>query len=332
MSAQSAIYHYLKPLIFRFDAERMHDLALNTLNALTPHPGLLRLCDLAFNFRHEALEQRVMGLDFPNPIILAAGLDKHAKATTVWQHLGFGGVEIGSVTALAQEGNPKPRLFRLRENEAIINRFGFNNEGADVLAAKIAKQRTDLKIPLGINIGKSKLAPLDKASEDYLYSLERLWALADYLVINVSSPNTQGLRQLQDKGHLDELLGALTGFLAKRRPLVLKIAPDLSFKQIDDILELVQKYQLEGLIATNTTLSREGLRDKTLSQETGGLSGKPLAKRSREILSYLTAQKLNLPIISVGGLWMLMMSMRDWLWERAWCRFIAGISIRGRLG
>jgi dihydroorotate dehydrogenase len=259
------------------------------------------------------LEVRAFGLQFPNPIGLAAGFDKNAVAVRAWPALGFGHVEIGSVTALAQPGNDRPRLFRLPEDQALINRMGFNNEGADAVAARLQHLQQTLgrpSVPLGINLGKSKITPLEQASQDYLQSLSRLWPYGDYFVINVSSPNTPELRALQDKDRLEELLSALTSFAQNRKPLLLKIAPDLTWDQIDEVLALVEQYQLSGLIATNTTISRAGL--KTTISESGGLSGRPLQQRSLEVLRYLHKQLGGrLPIVSVGGIF-----SPEEVWER----------------
>ncbi len=274
------------------------------LNQTRPSLELIsRICKVENN----TLETEVFGLKFPNPVGLAAGMDKNAKATRTWEALGFGFVEIGSVTALAQPGNEQPRLFRLPADLAIINRMGFNNEGAEAVAGRLAKTEKDfgrLSVPLGINLGKSKLTPLEDAPSDYLKSLELLWNHGDYFVVNVSSPNTPGLRELQDKDKLDELLAAVTGFARSQeteKPILLKIAPDLEWAQIDEIISLVEKHGIAGLIATNTTISREGL--KTRVNETGGLSGLPLKNRSVEVLKYLKQElKIKLPVVSVGGI------------------------------
>lgn len=253
------------------------------------------------------------GLQFPNPIGLAAGFDKNAIAVRAWPALGFGHVEIGSVTALAQPGNDRPRLFRLPQDQALINRMGFNNDGAEAVAAKLERLQQTFgrsSVPLGINLGKSKITDLEQAPQEYLQSLSRLWPYGDYFVINVSSPNTPGLRALQDKDRLEELLSTVTSFVQHRKPLLLKIAPDLTWEQLDQILALVEQYRLSGLIAINTTTSRLGL--KTPIGEAGGLSGRPLQKRSLEVLQYLHGQLGDrLPIVSVGGIF----STED-VWER----------------
>ena len=307
------MYELFKPWLFRQDPEAIHDRVMHGLawlGSLGPGLELVRqLCAV----QDKRLEVTAFGLRFPNPIGLAAGFDKNAIAVRAWPALGFGHVEIGSVTALAQPGNDRPRLFRLPEDQALINRMGFNNQGAEAVAARLERlQQTfgKLPVPLGINLGKSKITPLEEAPQDYLQSLSRLWPYGDYFVINVSSPNTPGLRALQEKERLQELLSAITGFAQHRKPLLLKIAPDLSWEQIDEVLTLVEQYRLSGLIATNTTTGRDGLN--TAIREAGGLSGKPLGKRSLEVLKYLHQQLGDrLPLVSVGGIF----SAED-VWER----------------
>lgn len=296
------MYRLLKPLLFSQDPEAIHDQVMGGLEfiaGLGPTLGLIeRFCAL----RDPRLEVEAFGLKFPNPIGLAAGLDKNARAVRAWAALGFGFAEIGSVTALAQPGNDKPRLFRLPQDQALINRMGFNNAGAEAVAARLERLQQNFgpnQTPLGINLGKSKITPLEQAPQDYLQSLERLWNYGDYFAINVSSPNTPGLRRLQDKDKLEELLSTVMGFAAGRKPILLKIAPDLSWEQIDEILGLVEGHKLAGLIATNTTLSREGL--STPIEEAGGLSGRPLKERSLEVLRYAVAHT-RVPVVSVGGI------------------------------
>jgi dihydroorotate dehydrogenase len=250
------------------------------------------------------------GLKFPNAVGLAAGFDKNGRAWPAAAALGFGHVEIGTVTLQAQPGNPKPRAFRYPADEAVINRMGFNNDGAAALAARLAKQSGPGRrvIPLGINLGKTKVAPLEQATEDYLGSFRLLADHADYLVINVSSPNTPGLRELQDAAWLRPLLAALVGENQTRvaagqarRPLLLKIAPDLTFPQIDAALGVIDELKLDGIIATNTTLARPGRLAE--ANEAGGLSGRPLRRRSTEIINYIArATGGRLPIIGVGGI------------------------------
>ncbi len=314
------MYSFLKPWLFKFDPEHVHDLTMSGLAFTSHHPGLLRLLKLTCHINDQRLETQVFGLTFPNPIGLAAGMDKNARAIPSWAAMGFGFIEIGSITAQAQPGNPKPRLFRLPDDEAIINRMGFNNDGAEIVASRLKKLRETetLNTPIGINLGKSKVIPLEEAHLDYQSSLELLYPYGDYFVINVSSPNTPGLRELQDKDKLEILLATVRDFvkelgvksqesgetptpnsqLPTPKPVLLKIAPDLTYEQLDEILELVERYELSGIIATNTTISREGL--KTQLDEAGGLSGKPLTKKSLELLHYIR-QQTKLPVISVGG-------------------------------
>ena len=297
------MYTRLKPLLFKSDPEQVHERAMHALSWAAEHPGALRLLGAACTVREPKLTTRAFGLTFPNPVGLAAGFDKNAVAVPTWAALGFGFVEIGSVTAHAQPGNPKPRLFRLPEHEAIINRLGFNNEGVETVAARLSALRAsgEVRVPLGVNIGKSKVTALDDAAQDYLGSLRRLWPQADYFVINVSSPNTPGLRALQERERLQELLSAVAEFAASQppKPLLLKVAPDLSDAALSEVAELAVTYKLAGLVATNTTVAREGL--KTSLYETGGLSGRPLRARSLEVLHFLTSLGTGLPIVSVGG-------------------------------
>lgn len=307
------MYELVKPWLFRQDPETIHERVMHGLAWLGQRGPSLELVRRLCSVQDERLQVQAFGLRFPNPIGLAAGFDKNAVAVRAWPALGFGHAEIGSVTALPQPGNDKPRLFRLPQDQALINRMGFNNEGAKAIAARLERlQQTfgKLPVPLGINLGKSKLTPLEEAPKDYLQSLSVLWPYGDYFVVNVSSPNTPGLRALQDKDRLEELLAALVGFVQGRKPLLLKIAPDLTWTQIDEILALVEQYRLSGLIATNTTTSRAGLTTPT--DEAGGLSGRPLGARSLEVLRYLhTGLQGRLPIISVGGIF----SAAD-VWER----------------
>jgi dihydroorotate dehydrogenase len=301
------VYSLVKPLLFRQDPEAVHDRVMGWLAWSGQHPAALKLISALCAVQDPRLQVECFGLKFPNPIGLAAGLDKNARAVPSWGALGFGFAEVGSVTALPQPGNDKPRLFRLPRDQALINRMGFNNEGAEAVARRLAELRRRygaLPVPLGINLGKSKARPLEQAPQDYLESLGWLWPYGDYFVINVSSPNTPGLRALQEGERLEELLAAVGGFAKAQpqaKPVLLKIAPDLSWAQIDGILELVDRYPVAGLIATNTTTGREGL--KSLVSESGGLSGRPLAARALEVLKYLTQElKVRIPVISVGGI------------------------------
>ncbi len=307
------MYELFKPWLFRQDPETIHEQVVHGLAWLGRRGPGLELVRWLCTVQDKRLEVTAFGLRFPNPIGLAAGFDKNAVAVRAWAALGFGHVEIGSVTALPQPGNDKPRLFRLPQDQALINRMGFNNEGAEAIAARLEELRETFgkpPVPLGINLGKSKITPLEEAPKDYLQSLSVLWPHGDYFVINVSSPNTPGVRALQDRDKLEELLSALTGFVGGRKPLLLKIAPDLSWEQIDEILLLVEQYRLSGLVATNTTIQRTGLQNPI--HEAGGLSGRPLRERSLEVLKYLHSRlQGRLPIISVGGIF----SAED-VWER----------------
>lgn len=300
------MYSLIKPFFFRSDPEKIHERVMAWLEWTGRHRAALNVVSSLCQVHDDRLAAKHFGLTFPNPIGLAAGFDKNALAVPAWSALGFGSVEIGSVTALAQAGNEKPRLFRLPADEALINRMGFNNDGAEVIATRLRhlRETQNLSAPLGINLGKSKVTALDHAPQDYLSSMKKLWDYADYFVINVSSPNTPGLRALQDKDKLEELLSTLTNYANAQKnalPILLKIAPDLTWQHIDEILELVFAHKLAGLIATNTTISREGLQ--TTIDEAGGLSGKPLKARALEVLYYLRKQVGNkLPLISVGGI------------------------------
>lgn len=256
--------------------------------------------------RHRAHDPRlvreVFGLKFPNPVGLAAGFDKNAIVLPAWEGLGFGFAEVGTITAKAQPGNPKPRLFRVPEIGGVINRMGFNNDGAAVVAERLKKLRvTDQwpHFPVGINLGKSKVTPLEEATADYLTSFGLLRDLGDYFVLNVSSPNTPGLRKLQDRSALGELFGAVQGVNATNKPILVKIAPDLPWEAIDDVLALVEEHQISGVIATNTTIDHSSVPERR--RETGGLSGKPVRARSTEIIRYITS-KSKTPVIGVGGI------------------------------
>ena len=300
------MYKAVRPLLFRAAPERIHDLSTNALALASSNAGMLELLSQAYRFEDSRLKVRRFGLNFPNPVGVAAGLDKNGRAVAAWAALGFGFSEIGSVTALSQMGNPQPRLFRLPEDKAIINRMGFNNDGAVVVARRLERlfeARGKPKTPLGINIGKSKVALLEQAADDYLRSLKELYPFGDYFVVNVSSPNTAGLRDLQEKGRLERLLGAVQTFIqaqAQPKPLLVKLSPDLSFGQLDEVLDLAKASGLAGVIATNTTVSREGLSSSV--DEAGGLSGKPLKSRSMSVLRHICGQAdEELAVISVGG-------------------------------
>ncbi len=298
----------MRRLLFQLDSERAHEVGVTAMAALGWLKPVCRLME-AWNRLPAARFKPVeaFGLSFPNAVGLAAGFDKNARAWPAAAAMGFGHVEIGTVTALAQPGNPKPRMFRYPREEAVINRMGFNNEGADRVARRLAGQPGvgQRRIPLGVNLGKSKAAPLDKAVDDYLRSFGKLAEYADYLVLNVSSPNTPDLRKLQDEGRLRELLGEISAANrtrgAARRPLLLKIAPDLSYGQIDRVLGVIEEFGFDGIIATNTTIARPGPFAQV--EESGGLSGAPLRRRSTQIINFIARSTCGrLPIIGVGGI------------------------------
>lgn len=301
------IYHlFIKPFLFLFQPEKAHYVAADLIQFSMRIPGVRQLIRALFVVKHPKLVREVFGIKFPNPVGLAAGFDKNALLIDEFAELGFGFIEIGTVTPKPQEGNPKPRLFRLVEDEAIINRMGFNNDGLEVIKERL-KNRTS-KVIVGGNLGKNKVTPNEEADEDYKKGFEALYEVVDYFVVNVSSPNTPNLRALQEKEPLKQLLSALQVLnhtKAVPKPILLKIAPDLSNEQLDDVIEIVLETKLAGVIATNTTLSREGLKSEaTLVQEAGGLSGKPLRARSTEVIAYLSEKSKNqFPIIGVGGIY-----------------------------
>ena len=286
----------IRPFLFLADPEAVHHLAMDALRLAGP---VLTKFAPAHDPR---LARTVFGVTFPNPVGLAAGFDKNAVALPAWEALGFGFAEVGTITARAQPGNPKPRIFRVPECAAIINRLGFNNDGCDAVAARLQRLRESggwPHIPVGINLGKSKVTALQEATADYLLSFERLKNLGDYFVLNVSSPNTPGLRQLQNRAALNELLGTIQGRNAGGRPLLLKIAPDLEWAAIEEILSLVEEHRLAGIIATNTTIDHTGIPARREQQ--GGLSGWPLRERSTEIVRFI-AERTKVPVIAVGGI------------------------------
>lgn len=306
----------VRPLLFRYsanDPEKAHEMALVLLRYIGEHEKLARIIERFSTFENPSLEQEVFGLKFRNPVGLAAGFDKNAIALWGLQDLGFGFLEVGTVTRYRQEGNPRPRVFRFPQDQAIINRMGFNNDGADAVAVRLAKSKK-LKIPLGISLGKSKIISLEAAVDDYLYSLRILYPYGDYFVVNVSSPNTPGLRQLQEKEYLDALLLALqeeNRTLAEKanirpKPTLVKIAPDLGWEAVDELLQVCFDRQVDGLILVNTTITRDGLSIPT--SEEGGLSGGPLWSKAINIARYI-AQRTEgkIPLIGVGGIF--------WSWQ-----------------
>jgi len=297
----------LRRALFSLEAEHAHELAIDSLRILAKIRPLCRVMERANRISPDLMKPiDAFGLKFPNAVGLAAGFDKNASVWPAVAALGFGHVEIGTVTALQQPGNDRPRMFRYPEQSAVINRMGFNNQGSEAVAARLARQPGvgRRSIPLGINLGKSKVADIRNATADYLTSFSRLADYADYVVLNVSSPNTPGLRQLQDEDRLTELLSAISHANQGRKtrvPVLLKIAPDLNFRQIDAVLGRVFEFGLDGIIATNTTVQRP----QTLAhvKETGGLSGRPLRLHSTAIINYIArATSGKLPIIGVGGI------------------------------
>ncbi|QGN35448.1 quinone-dependent dihydroorotate dehydrogenase [Microlunatus sp. Gsoil 973] len=301
----------VRPVLFQLDAERAHELTLRALSLTGRVPPARAAGRAVFARRRRPVT--VAGVTFPGVVGLAAGLDKNGVAARMWSSLGFGFAELGTVTAQAQPGNDRPRLFRLPQSRALINRMGFNNHGAAALAGTLAaagvrRGNLALGIPVGISIGKTKITPLEHAVEDYLTSFRLLADRADYIAVNVSSPNTPGLRSLQDRTALTDLLTALTAEAgtispAQPVPIFVKIAPDLSEAALEEVLEVCTTVGVQGLIATNTTLSREGISpdDLRLAPQVGGLSGAPLTRRARQVVGHLAA-RTKLPIIGVGGI------------------------------
>jgi len=301
------MYKLVKPLLFSMDPETAHHQVTGALKRFCNIWGGKRLLKGAFGFEHPHLEREVFGLRFRNPVGLAAGFDKNAEYVDEMAALGFGFVEIGTVTPRPQPGNEKPRMFRLTEDEALINRMGFNNQGVDVAATRLRYVKNRERVIIGGNIGKNKDTPNEEAVNDYVYCFDALFDVVDYFVVNVSSPNTPGLRDLQEKEPLMRILQTLQTRNSKdgvSRPILLKIAPDLTEGQLDDIVELVMESGIAGVVATNTTIGREGLRSSpTRTQEAGGLSGKPLRARATEVIRYLAAKSAGrFPIIGVGGI------------------------------
>lgn len=297
----------LQPLLFLFDAEQVHHWVCDALRFAYRLPFAPAIFKKLYTFEHPSLVREVAGLRFKNPVGLAAGFDKNAELVDELAALGFGYVEIGTVTPRPQPGNDKARLFRLKSDQGLINRMGFNNKGAAVAAAKLRSRKSDILV--GGNIGKNKITPNEKALDDYIICFHELYEEVDYFVVNVSSPNTPGLRDLQEKEPLTHLLKELqTINLAKpkAKPIFLKIAPDLNNGQLDDIIEIVQATGIAGVIATNTTISRKGLQTSATELErigAGGLSGQPLKYRSTEVIRYLCEKSGNaFPVLGVGGI------------------------------
>jgi len=288
----------VRPVLFAVDPEKTHNIAMTALCWASKAPGLTRAAMSAPVDRPVTL----FGVKFRNRVGLAAGFDKNGVALPSWEAMGFGFIEIGTVTASAQRGNPKPRIFRLPEQRALINRLGFNNDGADVVAARLEKLRASGRwpqIPVGINIGKSRATPMEGAADDYVYSFRKLESYADYLVLNVSSPNTPGLRSLQMAGSLAELLGAIEKQNATRKPVLVKIAPDISMEELEAITETCETQGVAGVIATNTTVDHSPVRAS--ENQEGGLSGAPLREKSTAIVRTI-ARSGRLPVIGCGGI------------------------------
>ena len=320
------MYKLLRNILFRFDTEVVHHFSMTCLSLACKSPILKKLIKHQFSYQQPSLEKEVFRLKFSNPVGLGAGFDKNALYLNELEALGFGFIEIGTVTPLPQAGNDQPRLFRLPKDKALINRMGFNNQGVDAIAERLREwkgrlpstdnrqpsvndSRLPTKLIIGGNIGKNKVTPNEDAWKDYEICFNTLFDVVDYFVVNVSSPNTPGLRELQEKDALGKILTKLQDINKQKenpKPLLLKIAPDLTNEQLDEIVSLALEVKLDGLVATNTTISRENL--KTPSAEVaaigmGGLSGKPVQKRSTEVVAYLAKQlKGQIPIIASGGI------------------------------
>jgi dihydroorotate dehydrogenase len=324
----------IRPLLFNLlntDPEWLHQKTIHSLSLLSQssdRPSVKwvnKFLKQSLCLEDPRLAQTLFGLNFPNPVGLAAGFDKDGVAADIWPSLGFGFAELGTVTFVEQPGNPLPRLFRLPLDKAALNRMGFNNSGAEAMAARLAHRQQHL-IPIGINLGKSKVTPLDAAANDYLNSFRLLQALGDYFVVNVSSPNTPGLRSLQDAPMLGNILDVLQQENNSQKPIFVKIAPDLSWSAIADIIALAQTYKLAGIIATNTTIRRDHLKTQIIAQtgnpveeESGGISGAPVRDRSTEVIRFIWQQTHGkLPVIGVGGIF----SPDD-----AWEKITAGASL-----
>jgi dihydroorotate dehydrogenase len=323
----------IRPLLFsglKTDPEWLHQqvmemtLWVDSQRDSLPVRTFLHQLYQSCSFFHPSLEQNLWGINFAHPVGLAPGFDKDGIGARIWHNLGFSFAELGTITYHPQSGNPQPRLFRLLEDQAVLNRMGFNNQGAATIVERL--QIKDYPIPIGINLGKSKITPLEKAADDYLASFRLLKDLGDYFVVNVSSPNTPGLRNLQSAEQLSLILDSLQRENIEQKPLFVKIAPDLEWEAIADIISLAQTYKLSGIIATNTTINKEGLKTQILketgnliTEEAGGISGKPVQQRSTEIIRFIYQQTGGkLPIIGVGGIFTV---------EDAWQKITAGASL-----
>ena len=293
----------IRKILFQFDPEKVHHITFSAIKTLMKIPLVPSVTKSLFKVSDTKLEKEIFGLKFKNQVGLAAGFDKNAVLFDEFSNFGFGFVEVGTVTPKAQPGNPKKRIFRLKDDEAVINRMGFNNDGVDAVVERLKKRKTDIII--GGNIGKNKVTPNENAIDDYMICFEKLFDVVDYFVVNVSSPNTPNLRALQDKEPLTNLLQTLqdkNNTKEHPKPILLKIAPDLTDSQLIDIIDIVNTTKIAGVIATNTTISREGLSSEHKG-ETGGLSGKPLKNRSTEVIRFLAEKSgKSFPIIGVGGI------------------------------
>lgn len=323
------IYRSIRPLLFRApaDPEWLHQQTIAALGSLKPQAWLTQQVQRSCRFEHPSLTQTLWGLHFANPIGLAAGFDKDGLAAGAWASLGFGFAELGTVTHLPQLGNPTPRLFRLPADQAALNRMGFNNLGAAALADRLtALRQTTVPIALGVNLGKSKVTPLEEAAADYRSSFGLLREVGNYFVVNVSSPNTPGLRSLQARDQLEPILAALQQENTANKPILVKIAPDLGWEEIAEVVELAQLYKLAGIIATNTTIARDNLKtaviDRTgnsVTVEAGGISGAPVRQRSTEVIRQIYQHTAGqMAIVGVGGIFTA---------EDAWEKITAGASL-----
>lgn len=327
----------IRPILFsglKIDPETAHQQTLAILSWVSNGEDsplarwMASRLEASFSLGDNRLQQTIWGLKFPNPLGLAAGFDKDGVGTRIWGNLGFGFAELGTVTFHPQSGNPPPRLFRLVQDLAALNRMGFNNQGASALASRLSlvREKSGISIPIGINLGKSKITPLDDAAADYLGSFRLLQDLGDYFVVNVSSPNTPGLRSLQDSKQLSLILDGLQQENQGQKPILVKIAPDLEWDAIADVIHIAQTYQLAGIVATNTTIRRDMLKTKILettgkplTEEAGGISGVPIRDRATDVIRFIYQQTQgNLPIIGVGGIF----TARD-----AWDKIAAGASL-----
>jgi len=289
-------YDAAKPLLFRLPPETAHNLIHGAMRTVQSTP-IEDAVERRYAVKDDRLSVEALGLEFPTPVGVAAGFDKNAEVPSMLSALGFGHVEVGGVTAEKQPGNPRPRMFRLPEDRALINRMGFNNHGADEIGARL--ERLDLPdVPIGINIGKSKSTPLEDAADDYAYTYERVAEHGDYFVVNVSSPNTPGLRELQNRDHLESILGRLADLGAS--PLLVKLSPDLPDAAIEDALAVVDDLDLDGVIAVNTTTERADDLRSPNNAEDGGLSGAPIEKRATDTVQFV-AERTDVPVIGVGG-------------------------------